>query len=738
MQRTRSVPFAGLVGVTTVLTALCAAGPVRAADAPPTPPTAPPAVAAPTPDASDVARRAALAAQATPDEVVVRGTPFRFDGPIDDVLSGASPLGLAGGPTVPLTVGGARDVLSPRRVREYTPISVGEIANRLPGVSSRLYTGDEYLRPSLNMRGMPDNGFTEYEAVLVDGFNMSTLPYGWTAISIFPFTAERIWAAEVYRGAHAIRYGPTTIGGVINFVTPPIPVAPTVRERVVLGSNAYFSSTTEVGGFTPNEKFGALVTYVNKSGDTFRDNARFEVNEVALKTRWNIDGDSWWAVNASHWRDVHGLPSRLTRAELDADPTQNTNPEDVDWHGWAYLGTATYHRDYGGCRDNWFEAMAYSKLARRALDSPRPAAPPYNAIRSADSDNYASGVELRGEFSAFLGVEHRLHWGLRYHREEIQRTTFDDPIVPGPRTVSQDATTVNHAFSANLDDTVRFGCLTVQAGLRFEDLYDSHAEDKITGGEKDFDFSDVFPGISLTYEFVPDRWAVFANAHRSFRAPQTFTYDFVNPAQKLDFEQGTNLEVGVRHRDTCRGVSGSVVLWQVDYSDFIENDPLLGVVTNHGGFKTQGFDLVGEADFGRLVGRLHGFSAFANATYQASEFQKGAFKGNEVQHVPDWIGAGGVRYEHRSGAYGLMDATYRGVAWAVPTNDDRTPAYTLWSARAGYRHTFCVGRGKLELDAAVGVKNLFDNDYFLQHNATLYVAGVPREVFLDVALAWEF
>lgn len=724
--------------VAVVVTALLAAGAARAMDAPaPTspPPTSPPPTS---PDAADVARRAALAAQAAPDEVVVRSTPLRFDGPIDDVLSGASPLGLEGGPVVPLDAGGSRDVLSPRRVREYTPVSVDEIANKLPGVTSRLYSGDEYLRPSLNMRGMPDNGFSEYEAVLVDGFNMSTLPYGWTAISIFPFTAERIWAAEVYRGAHAIRYGPTTLGGVVNFVTPPIPVAPTLRERVVVGSHAYLSSTTEVGGFTPSQKFGALLTYVTKSGDTFRDHAAFDVNELALKTHWNIDGDSWLAVNGAHWRDVHGLPSRLTRAQLDADPSQNTNPEEVDWHGWAYWATATYHRNYGACRDNWFEAMAYYKLAHRALDSPRPANPPYTAVRSADSDNYASGLELRGEFSAFLGTEHRLHWGLRYHREEIDRTTFDEPLGGGPRTVTQDANTVNHAFAANLDDTVKLGCLTLQAGLRFEDVYDSHAEDKVTGGEKDFDFSDVFPGVSVTYEFVPDRWAVFANAHSSFRAPQTFTYDFTNPAQDLDFEHGTNLELGVRNHDPCRGLSGSVVLWQVDYSDFIELDPLTNVVTNYGGFKSQGFDLVGEVDFGSLTPRLCGLSLFANATYGTSEYQKGPYKGNDVQHVPDWFGAGGVRYAHPSGAYGLLDATYRGVAWAVPTNDDQTPAYTLWNGRAGYRRTFCLGRGRLEVDAAVGVKNLFDNDYYLQHNATLYVAGVPREVFLDISLGWEF
>lgn len=729
---TRMRPFAWMPPVSlfgALLVALLGAGAARAADAP----------AAVEESPEDRARRAAATIAAVPDEVVVRSTPLRFDGPLSDVLSGASPLGLEGGPEVPLTAGGARDVLSPRRVREYTPVSVEEIANRLPGVTSRLYTGDEHLRPSLNMRGMPDNGFTEYEAVLVDGFNMSTLPYGWTAISIFPFTAERVWAAEVYRGAHAIRYGPTTIGGVINFVTPPIPETPTLRERLVIGSHAYRSSTTEVGGFTPSGRFGALLTYVDKAGDTFRDGSEFRVNELALKTRWNIDAGSWLAVHGAHWRDVHGLPSRLTKAELEADPAQNTNPDEVDWHGWAYWGTATYHRDYGPCGDNWLEASVYHKLARRALESPRPASPPYNAVRSADSDNFSSGVELRGEFRAFLGVEHRIHWGARWHREEIQRTTFDEPLGGGARTVSQDAKTVNYAFSANVDDTVQLGCFTLQAGLRYENLYDSTAYDRITDGKKAFDFSDVFPGASVTWEVVPGRWAVFANAHASFRAPQTFTYDFANPAQKLDFERGTNVEVGTRASDPRRGLSGSVVLWQVDYSDFIELDPVQNVVTNYGGFRTRGFDLVGEVELGRLSGgRLCGLSLFANATYQASEFQKGPNKGNDVHHVPDWFGAGGVRYEHGSGAYGVLDATYRGVAWAVPTNSDQTPAYTLWSARAGYRRTFCVGNGRLEVDAAVGVKNLFDNDYHLQHNATLYVSGPPREVFLDVSVAWEF
>ena len=36
------------------------------------------------------------------------------------------------------------------------------------------------------------------------------------------------------------------------------------------------------------------------------------------------------------------------------------------------------------------------------------------------------------------------------------------------------------------------------------------------------------------------------------------------------------------------------------------------------------------------------------------------------------------------------------------------------------------------------MKNLFDNEYDLRHNATLYVPGAPREVFVEVGFGVEF
>jgi Fe(3+) dicitrate transport protein len=731
-----------------VFAGIATSGTAWAEDAPPAPPPPvppvgpaqpPPAPARP-PEHAEQIRRMLEEPQDAPD-LVVRSPSLRLDGPLEVSLP-MSPLGLGGGPVVPIDAGGARDVLSPRQVRELTPTTVEEIANRLPGVTSRLYSGDEHLRPSISVRGMPDNGFTEYTAVLVDGFNMSTLFYGWTAISIFPFTPERIWAAEVYRGAHALRFGPNTIGGVVNFVTAPIPTRPTFRERVILGSNGYVSTTTDVGGMTRDGRFGALLTYVDKGGDTWREDARFDVNELSLKTLWNIDRSSWLALDGAHWRDVHQLPLRLTREQMDEDRNQNPNPDEVDWKGWAYWGTLTYHRDFG-C-DSWAEAFVYHRKARRALESarpPPPAGPPFTTVRNGQSDMYNSGIELRGEFPFHAGTRHVLHWGLRYHREEIFGTkTIETPIGGGPVTLIGDAHTTNHVFSANVDDTVKIGKLTLNAGARFEYVFDSQAKNELTGDEKDFDFQEVFPGASAVYEFTPC-WSVFGNYHKSFRPPQTFSYDFTRPDQEFEYEHGTNVEIGTRFRP--RGLDASLVLWQVDFSDFIEFDPDEMVTTNHGAFRSRGIDVVWDLDFGALDRRLCGLSTYGSVTIQESKFENGPNEGNDTQSVPPWFAVASLRYEHRSGFYGVVDGTYREKMPVTVDNSVDTPGYGLAGVRAGWRKEFCAGRLRMEIDAALAVKNLFDRDVYLRHvnigsnDATFYVPGPPQELFLDIGIGIE-
>jgi Fe(3+) dicitrate transport protein len=354
---------------------------------------------------------------------------------------------------------------------------------------------------------------------------------------------------------------------------------------------------------------------------------------------------------------------------------------------------------------------------------------------------YNSGVELRGEVPFYLGTCHLLHGGLRLHREEIFGTrTVEDPIDGGPRTLVGDAHSINRVFSANLDDTVKLGKFTVTGGARFEWVYDSEHENEVTGDERDFEMEEVFPGISVTYE-PSAAWAIFANAHRSFRPPQTFSVNFTEPDQDLDFERGTNLEVGARYRRP--GLETSATLWQVDFDDFIEFDAEESFVTNHGGFRSRGIDLTVDVDVGRFVRPLRGVSAYATATIQESELLEEPNKGKDTQYVPPLILSGAVRYDHPCGLYGVLDGAFRDDMEVTADNTIDTPGYALFGARLGWVKTWNLGRARVELDAAFAVKNLLDRDVYLRHanlssnDATFYVPGPPREVFFDLAIAIE-
>ncbi|MHC4957439.1 MAG: TonB-dependent receptor family protein [Planctomycetota bacterium] len=649
--------------------------------------------------------------------------------PDDEVVVEADKVD-ASVPTERLEETGSHGVLTPERVRDATPTTVDEIARRLPGVSSRLYSGDEHLRPSISMRGMPDNGFTEYTAVHVDGINFSTLIYGWTALSIFPFTAERIFAAEVRQGAHAIRQGPNTIAGVVNFVTRPIPDRPTLDVDTMFASYDYMSSRVLLGN-TWKSGWGGLLEYVQKGGDTFRQDAEFDVSEGALKLRKTFKNDAYLQLNAFHWRDTHQLAQRLTRQQLEEDPSQNPSERRIDWNGWAYGTDLMYRNDLAD--GSWYYVRGYFRKARRALDSGRPrTGPPFDSVRNADSDNYNTGIELRGEQE--LGAGNRLHYGARYHYEQIDRQVFQEFDDGTPTDLQSDTKTWTHALSAHIDDTFTWKRMTVVVGLRLEYIPEMKGEDAVSGNSQTFDLFEVLPGLSANY-LTTENTAVFVNYHHSFRAPQTWSFDYTGKPQDFEFENGKNAELGWRWTD-AKGDSGSIAVWWIDFSNFIDFDDLTETFRNLGGFESYGITLTVDHDFGAQG--LEGFSVFGTATYQHSEFTEGQYTGNDTPFVPSALFSGGLRYAHRTGLYGVFEGYYLGSSEVTPENDIQTPGYWLFDLRLGWRTVQEAGHLRITIDLAIGAKNLFDEDYYLQHNATQFVPGTPRTLFGQVVVRVEF
>ena len=124
-----------------------------------------------------------------------------------------------GVPAVPLDYPASRDVLDPEDVRRTGARDLNDLIQYLPAVSTRPYNGGDASAPSFSMRGLPDDGLTEYILVLIDGVPANPLPYGWTAFSFFPLLPEQVYAIDLLRGGHSVRYSPNTVGGVINLLT---------------------------------------------------------------------------------------------------------------------------------------------------------------------------------------------------------------------------------------------------------------------------------------------------------------------------------------------------------------------------------------------------------------------------------------------------------------------------------------------------------------------------------------
>lgn len=57
----------------------------------------------------------------------------------------------------------------------------------------------------------------------MDGIPVPFAPYGQPQLSTAPVSLGNMDAIDVVRGGGAVRYGPQSVGGVVNFVTRAIP-----------------------------------------------------------------------------------------------------------------------------------------------------------------------------------------------------------------------------------------------------------------------------------------------------------------------------------------------------------------------------------------------------------------------------------------------------------------------------------------------------------------------------------
>lgn len=108
-------------------------------------------------------------------------------------------------------------------IRGFAYDDLNQVIRQTPGIYMRPEDGYG-LFPNVSLRGVSTTRNSKL-TIMEDGILMAPAPYSDPAAYYTP-NVGRMSGLEVLKGSSQIKYGPETTGGIINYLSTPIPVRP--------------------------------------------------------------------------------------------------------------------------------------------------------------------------------------------------------------------------------------------------------------------------------------------------------------------------------------------------------------------------------------------------------------------------------------------------------------------------------------------------------------------------------
>jgi Fe(3+) dicitrate transport protein len=460
------------------------------------------------------------------------------------------------------------------------------LLRRIPGVYIREEDGYG-LRPNIGLRGA--NSERSSKVVLMeDGVLFGPAPYSAPAAYYFP-ALTRMAQVEVFKGPSAIKYGPNTIGGAINFISRPIPEKLSGAIDLAYGSYVYRKANLHVGASTDN--FGFLIEGLTTGADGFKEldgggKTGFIKNAFNSKFRINTDKDA----ELYHQVDVKlGYSNELsnetylgiTDADFRGDPYRRYVGSQLGKMKWDWYGSGlTYTANVGDSMEfkvagyrhdferNWRKLNRFrgglplrDLLANpttgqngvfvSVLKGEQDSANPQQALLIGTNKRKYVSQGIQGSATFFFETgdfEHSLEFGARLHYDSIRRFHTEEAFLVqngrlrtegsgDNRTTRNSAETL--AKSLYLVDELTWGKLILTPGIRLE-LIDSDFINHLTGRRDGRHDAIFLPGIGAFYELT-EGLGVLAGVHRGFSPIAPGQTRAVDPEFAINYEAGFRL-----------------------------------------------------------------------------------------------------------------------------------------------------------------------------------------------------
>jgi len=205
-------------------------------------------------------------------------------------------------------VPGAAEVLDQRQLENSHVFTVNEALRKVAGVHARDKEGFG-LRPNIGVRGLNPTRSTKI-TLLEEGIPLAYAPYGDNASYYHPMV-DRYERIKVLKGAGSLLFGPQTVGGVVNYITPAPRQDFGGYAQFAAGSRDYVNGKINVGK-------GLLLDYAYKAGEGARDNMDQALKDLNLKYIMGIGASQALTLRANYYEEDSTITySGLTQAEFE-------------------------------------------------------------------------------------------------------------------------------------------------------------------------------------------------------------------------------------------------------------------------------------------------------------------------------------------------------------------------------------------------------------------------------------
>ncbi len=689
------------------------------------------------------------------------------------------------------TIPGSATVIDSETIARWRPLTVNEVIRRVSGMLARDEEGFG-LRPNIGVRGL-DPTRSRKVLLLEDGIPLALAPYGDNSSYYHP-PLGRFARVEVLKGSGQILFGPQTIGGVINYVTPAIPARASGSVSLSGGTRGHVLGTANLGGTWGF--VGAFLSASRRRAEGVRDNTGTLLDDLTVKSSVAISPGHAVTVRGNLYHERSNVTySGLTEAEWAIDPRANPFHRDsmlmgrwgasatdrIDLGQGVALLTTVYAS--GVSRDWWRQS---SNSGERPNDRSDPAC---RGMENLDTtcgnqgrlrDYRVWGVEprLRAPWSAF-GMPALLDIGVRAHDERQERRQANgdsptaraagDPSNPGSGLVEYNLRTTR-AYSAFIQNRWFLGRWTVTPGLRIEHVRHERSNllsDPVVSGSGSL--TQVVPGLGVTYA-PTEGITVFAGAHRGFAPPRVedLIDNGTGTVVELDAELSWNYELGVR-AVVGRGLDLEATAFRLDFENQIVPASVAGgsgaTATSAGRTLHQGLEVAARVDGAALLGLRHRVfldaawtwvptAKFAGERYafvgaaapdvvgkvygaQNSAGTRSAVSvtGFRLPYAPRTTLTAGLSYQHRGALDARVEAVYLGRQFGDALNTTTTVA----DGQQGILPASTLWNVAVNYTIRVTggtmfvmVQNLFDRLYISDRTRGL-LPGVPRSLQVGIA-----